>query len=175
MVGTFAMLPFSSKLVAKFGKKNVATYSGIVSIIPYIILVLLPSKNPWIYLGLITISGLGLALYNMLVWALVGDVVDYQEFLSGQRDEGTVYAAYSLARKLVQAIVGSIGGFALAAIGYQSGAATQTPEVANSIRTLITVIPLVGFIFGTLCLKFIYNLSNKKLAEVNDELERRRV
>ena len=175
MVGTFAMLPFSSKLVARFGKKNVATYSGIASIVPYIILVLLPSKNPWIYLALTTISGFGIALYNMLVWALVGDVVDYQEFLSGQRDEGTVYAAYSLARKLVQAIVGSIGGFALAAIGYQSGAETQTPEVANSIRTLITVIPLVGFIFGTLCLKFIYNLSNKKLAEVNEELERRRV
>ena len=104
----------------------------------------------------------------------VGDVVDYQEFLSGKREEGTVYAAYSLARKLVQAIVGSIGGFALAAIGYQSGAATQTPEVANSIRTLITVIPLVGFVFGTLSLKFVYNLSNKKLAEVNAELEKRR-
>ena len=174
MLGTFAMLPFSSKLVAKFGKKNVATYCGILSIIPYAILFLFPSKNPWVYLGLITVSGFGLALYNMLVWALVGDVVDYQEFLSGKREEGTVYAAYSLARKLVQAIVGSIGGFALAAIGYQSGAATQSPEVAESIRTLITVIPLVGFVFGTLSLKFVYNLSNKKLAEVNAELEKRR-
>ena len=81
------------------------------------------------------ISGFGLALYNMIVWALVGDVIDYQEYLSGKREEGIVYATYSLARKLVQAIVGSIGGFALAAIGYQSGAATQTPEVAESIRT----------------------------------------
>lgn len=174
MVGTFAVLPFASKLVAKFGKKNVATYSGILSIVPYAILVFFPSKNVWMYLGLITISGFGLALYNMLVWALVGDVVDYQEYLSGKREEGTVYAAYSLARKLVQAIVGSIGGFALAAIGYQSGAATQTPEVAESIRTIITVVPLIGFIFGTVCLKFVYNLSNKTLNEVNEELERRR-
>lgn len=174
MVGTFAALPFASKLVAKFGKKNVATYSGILSIVPYVILVFFPSKNVWMYLGLITISGFGLALYNMLVWALVGDVVDYQEYLSGKREEGTVYAAYSLARKLVQAIVGSIGGFALAAIGYQSGAATQTPEVAESIRTIITVVPLIGFIFGTVCLKFVYNLSNKTLNEVNEELERRR-
>ena len=174
MVGTFAALPFASKLVAKFGKKNVATYCGILSIVPYAILVFFPSKNVWMYLGLITISGFGLALYNMLVWALVGDVVDYQEYLSGKREEGTVYAAYSLARKLVQAIVGSIGGFALAAIGYQSGAATQAPGVADNIRMLITVIPLVGFIFGTLSLKFVYNLSNKTLNEVNEELERRR-
>lgn len=86
MVGTFAALPFASKLVAKFGKKNVATYSGILSIVPYVILVFFPSKNVWMYLGLITISGFGLALYNMLVWALVGDVVDYQEYLSGKRE-----------------------------------------------------------------------------------------
>lgn len=174
MVGTFAALPLTSKLVAKFGKKNVAAYSGIISIASYAILVFLPSENPIIYLVLITISGFGTALYNMMVWALVGDVIDYQEYLSGKREEGTVYAAYSLARKLVQAIVGSIGGFALAAIGYQSGATTQTHEVAESIRMIITVVPLVGFIFGTICMKLVYNLSTKKLKEVNEELERRR-
>ncbi len=174
MVGTFIVLPFTTKLVAKFGKKNVATYSSIICITAYTILVFFPTKNPWIYIGLTLVSGIGLAFYNMLVWALVGDVMDYQEYLSGQRDDGTVYAAYSLSRKLVQAIVGSIGGFALAAIGYQSGATTQTPEVAESIRTIITVVPLIGFIFGTLSLKFVYNLSNKKLNEVNEELERRR-
>lgn len=174
MVATFLAIPVTGKLVAKFGKKNIATYSGIVSIVAYVVLVFFPTKNPMIYIALTTVSGFGTALYNMIVWALVGDVIDYQEFLSGKREEGVVYATYSLCRKLVQAIVGSIGGFALAAIGYQSGAATQAPEVAESIRTIITVVPLIGFIFGTICIKFIYNLSNKTLNEVNEELERRR-
>ena len=174
MVGTFLAIPVTGKLVAKFGKKNIAIYSGIVSIAAYVVLVLFPTKNPMLYIALITVSGFGTALYGMIVWALVGDVIDYQEYLSGKREEGIVYATYSLSRKLVQAIVGSIGGFALAAIGYQSGAATQAPEVAESIRTIITVVPLIGFIFGTVCLKFVYNLSNKTLNEVNKELERRR-
>ena len=174
MVGTFLAIPVTGKLVAKFGKKNIAIYSGIVSIAAYVVLVLFPTKNPMLYIALITVSGFGTALYGMIVWALVGDVIDYQEYLSGKREEGIVYATYSLSRKLVQAIVGSIGGFALAAIGYQSGAATQAPEVAESIRTIITVVPLIGFIFGTICLKFVYNLSNKTLNEVNEELERRR-
>lgn len=174
MVGTFLAIPVTGKLVAKFGKKNIAIYSGIVSIAAYVVLVLFPTKNPMLYIALITVSGFGTALYGMIVWALVGDVIDYQEYLSGKREEGIVYATYSLSRKLVQAIVGSIGGFALAAIGYQSGAATQAPEVAESIRTIITVVPLIGFIFGTVCLKFVYNLSNKTLNEVNEELERRR-
>ena len=174
MVGTFLAIPVTGKLVAKFGKKNIAIYSGIVSIAAYVVLVLFPTKNPMLYIALITVSGFGTALYGMIVWALVGDVIDYQEYLSGKREEGIVYATYSVSRKLVQAIVGSIGGFALAAIGYQSGAATQAPEVAESIRTIITVVPLIGFIFGTVCLKFVYNLSNKTLNEVNEELERRR-
>lgn len=174
MIGTFLAIPVTGKLVAKFGKKNIAIYSGIVSIAAYVVLVLFPTKNPMLYIALITVSGFGTALYGMIVWALVGDVIDYQEYLSGKREEGIVYATYSLSRKLVQAIVGSIGGFALAAIGYQSGAATQAPEVAESIRTIITVVPLIGFIFGTVCLKFVYNLSNKTLNEVNEELERRR-
>ena len=174
MVGTFLAIPVTGKLVAKFGKKNIAIYSGIVSIAAYVVLVLFPTKNPMLYIALITVSGFGTALYGMIVWALVGDVIDYQEYLSGKREEGIVYATYSLSRKLVQAIVGSIGGFALAAIGYQSGAATQAPEVAESIRNIITVVPLIGFIFGTVCLKFVYNLSNKTLNEVNEELERRR-
>ena len=137
-------------------------------------MVFFPSKNPYIYMALSVVSGVGAGFYNMIVWALVGDVIDYQEYISGKREEGTVYAAYSLARKLVQAIVGSIGGFALAAIGYQSGAATQTTEVAESIRMIITVIPLIGFVFGFITMKFVYNLSNKKLEEMNSELESRR-
>ena len=109
MVGTFLAIPVTGKLVAKFGKKNIAIYSGIVSIAAYVVLVLFPTKNPMLYIALITVSGFGTALYGMIVWALVGDVIDYQEYLSGKREEGIVYATYSLSRKLVQAIVGSIG------------------------------------------------------------------
>lgn len=174
MLAIFVALPLTTKLVAKFGKKNVATYTLIISIVAYGIMVFVPSKNPMVYIALTTVSGIGTAFFNMLIWALVGDAIDYQEYITGKREEGTVYAAYSLARKLVQAIVGSIGGFALAAIGYQSGVATQTAEVAESIRMIITAIPFAGLIIGFLALKFIYNLSNKKLEEIESELKRRR-
>lgn len=174
MLAIFVALPLTTKLVAKFGKKNVATYTLIISIVAYGIMVFVPSKNPMVYITLTTVSGIGTAFFNMLIWALVGDAIDYQEYITGKREEGTVYAAYSLARKLVQAIVGSIGGFALAAIGYQSGVATQTAEVAESIRMIITAIPFAGLIIGFLALKFIYNLSNKKLEEIESELKRRR-
>ncbi len=174
MLAIFVALPLTTKLVAKFGKKNVAAYTLIISIVAYGVMVFVPNKNPMVYIALTTVSGIGTAFFNMLIWALVGDAIDYQEYITGKREEGTVYAAYSLARKLVQAIVGSIGGFALAAIGYQSGVATQTAEVAESIRMIITAIPFAGLIIGFLAMKFIYNLNDKKLAEIDAELKRRR-
>ena len=174
MVSIFIVLPLTGKLVAKFGKKNIAVYSSLICIVFYSILLFFPSKNPMVYIGLVTLSGIGSALYGMIIWALVGDVIDYQEYLTGKREEGIVYATYSLSRKLVQAIVGGISAFALTAIGYKSGAPTQTPEVAEGIRNIIILVPLIGYTFGAVCLKFIYNLNNKTLNEVNKELERRR-
>ena len=175
MVSIFIILPLSGKLVAKFGKKNIAVYSSLICVVFYAILFFFPSKNPWIYIILTTLSGLGSGLYGMIIWALVGDVIDYQEYLSGKREEGVVYATYSLCRKLVQAIVGGICAFSLSMIGYKSGVATQTPEVADGIRNIIILVPLIGYAFGAVCLKFIYNLNKKTLNEVNEELERRRV
>ena len=174
MIGVFIALPLTTKLVSKFGKKNVSAYSLIISVIAYVIMAFFPSKNPYLYMVLILISGVGVGFFNMIVWALVGDVIDYQEYLSGNREEGTVYAAYSLVRKLVQAIVGSIGGFALAFIGYQSGVANQTPEVGESIRNMISFIPLIGFLLGFISMRFVYNLSDKKLKEVEYTLQRKR-
>ena len=45
--------------MAKFGKKNIAIYSSLVCVVAYGILFLFPSKNPWVYIILITVSGIG--------------------------------------------------------------------------------------------------------------------
>ena len=66
------------------------------------------------------------AFFNLVVWAFVTDVIDYHEFLTGLREDGTVYSIYSMARKIGQAIAGGIGGFAIAAVGYNATLASQT-------------------------------------------------
>lgn len=174
MAASFVIMPFTGKFVAKFGKKETAASTLIISIVCYAILFLFPVKNPYVFIGIYFISSLGAGFFNILTWALVGDAIDYQEYLTGKREEGIVYASYSLVRKLVQALIGGIGGYSLSLIGYQSGAATQSPEVANGIMKLVTAIPLVGYIIGFLSLIFIYDLTKEKLANVQEELQKRR-
>lgn len=174
VVSSFMIMPFTGKFVAKFGKKETASSTLILSIGAYLVLFLVPITNPYVYMAIYFVSSIGAGFFNILTWALVGDAIDYQEYITGKREEGIVYASYSLVRKLVQAVIGGLGGFALAFIGYQSGAATQAPEVANGIMKIITGIPLVGYVIGFASLLFIYDLSKDKLAEVHAELEKRR-
>jgi GPH family glycoside/pentoside/hexuronide:cation symporter len=174
MASSFIIMPMTGKLVAKFGKREVATYTLLITIAANAAMFFLPLKNVYLYIGLCFISSFGGGFFNMLVWALVGDCIDYQEYISGKRDEAVLYASYSLVRKLVQAIVGGISGFALAVIGYQSGVATQAPEVLAGIKNIATGVPFVAYTIGFLGMLFIYNLSKSKLEEITNELNARR-
>lgn len=60
---------------------------------------------------------LGMNYFNMLIWALITDVIDDKEVRTHSRDDGTVYGFYSFARKVGQALAGGVSGFALSAIG----------------------------------------------------------
>ena len=174
ILSSFLVMPFGGKLVAKFGKKEVASSALITSIALYAVLFFMPIKNAYLYIGLTFLANIGVGFFNLLVWALVGDAIDYHEYIAGTRDEGVLYASYSLVRKLVQAIVGGISGFALAFIGYQSGVATQAPEVLSGIKAIATGVPFVSMIVGFVGMAFVFNLSKSKLAEMTNELNRRR-
>ena len=68
----------------------------------------------------------GINIFSVIVWAMITDVIDDQEVRNHQRDDGTVYAVNSFARKLGQALAGGVGGFALTFVGYQSGVSVQS-------------------------------------------------
>jgi len=100
---------------------------------------------------------------NIYIILIVIDIIDDQEVKSGKREDGTIYATYSFARKIGQALAGGLGGFALGIIGYDSSVQVQTKEVANGIYNIATIVPGVMYIGVGLCLIFIYPLSKKKV------------
>ena len=174
MISSFLILPFLSPLVNKFGKKELSVGTMLIAVAANLALFLMPIKSPYVYMAINFIASIGTGFFNVLIWALVGDAIDYQEYITGKREEGIVYASYSLVRKLGQAIAGGIGGFALTFIGYKAGVATQTPEVAQGIKYIITILPFVSALISTIAMTFVYNLSKTKLAEMTKELELRR-
>ena len=94
--------------------------------------------------GLSAVGLLGYGFFNIVVWAFVTDVIDYHEYLTGLREDGTVYSIYSFARKVGQALAGGLGGIAIAAVGYDATREVQTQAALDGIHTLATLVPAIS-------------------------------
>ena len=79
-----------------------------------------------------------------------------------------------LIQHLLLFISGGIGGFALSILGYQSGIKEQSVAVAEGIKNIAIGGAITGFSLTTIILIFVYNLSKKKVIELNIKLEERR-
>lgn len=166
--------PLSVPISRRFGKKEASTVGALLVGTVFLLLFFLKVKNVAVYIVLANIGMLGLGFFNTVIWANITDVIDDQEVKTGQREDGTVYAVYSFARKLGQALAGGAGGWALSIIGYDQLAKVQTEAVINGLYTTSTLIPAVCFFIVALFLWFIYPLGKKNVEANVEELKRRR-
>ncbi len=172
--GTLLLAPFISVIVAKFGKKEAGAVGMLAAGVVYLLLFFLRVKSIPLFMALLFLGTLGTGLFNMIIWAFITDIIDYQEIASGRREDGTVYAVYSFARKVGQAIAGGLGGFVLTAIGYISEAASQTEAVAERIYTVATLVPGVCYLAVFLIIRFAYPLGRKEVEQNTAILRERR-
>ena len=177
----FLFMPLATKLVKKFGKKEVASIGSIAGLIGGAILCIFPicPKNVQliVYMIGLVFFGLGMGFYNCVSWAMMGDAIDYSEWKTGKREESVVYAIHSFFRKLAQGIgpaaVIAIMGTSL--IGYESALGT----IGQSVETAGRLCWLVGglYMFSAVCqfvgVALIYNVDKKTLATMTEELSAR--
>lgn len=167
LVPTLLLVPFASKLAKVFGKKEVGTVGMSLGIVAALVLFVLRTDSPYVFMVGYAVLMLGVSCLNILIWAFITDVIDLQEIRTGERNDATVYGMYSWARKLGQAIAGGLTGWALGWIGYVSGTegVTQTQEVLDGIYSLATLLPAVLLAVSVLALIFWYPLSKKRVDE----------
>jgi GPH family glycoside/pentoside/hexuronide:cation symporter len=172
---TLLLAPFSGKIATKFGKKEASSVGLLVSSGVFAFLFMAKVTNPWVFCSVLLIANLGCGLFNLMMWAFVSDIIDYQTVQTGSNDGGTVYGLFSFARKIGQALAGGLGGFVISAIGYEvsvgGAAVVQTEAVTSAIYSIATGVPAVGYFVIALILIFWYPLSKKKCAEVKAKLD----
>ena len=163
---------FAGKLVKKVGKKEMCVAGAGLTVVSYLLLFIIHTKNPFVFLGLAALSGFGLAAFTLEIWAMVTDVIDDEEAKHGTRKEATTYSAFSFFRKLGQTLAGVGSSLALSAIGYVTkgeGNLTQSASVNNGIYSISTIVPAVMYAV-MLILLIAYPLSRKKVLDIHDQL-----
>ena len=159
-------------LSKKFGKAEISVASNMVAGIVCALLYFIRPQNVWVYVAFQFLCWFGLGIFSMVVWALITDVIDYSEIKNGIREDGSVYALYSFARKLGQALTSGLSGALLSMIGYKKSTAFDK-NVVEGIFDISTLLPAISFILLALILWFWYPLK-KKLVDENVEFLRQK-
>jgi GPH family glycoside/pentoside/hexuronide:cation symporter len=102
----------------------------------------LGAGDEWQYGILVVFSGLGFGATLALPSAIQADVIDYDEYLTGQRQEGWYIGVWSVVKKLTAAVGVGAGLTILGAVGYQPGA-EQPPEVIHALKSLYALVPSI--------------------------------
>ncbi len=177
----FLFMPFIKKIVTKFGKKETAATGSLLSIVGSAIMFVFPmieNKDTAliVYIAALCVYGLGLGVYTCVSWALMADAIDYNEWKTGAREEGTVYSLHSFFRKLAQGLGPSVVLVLMGVLGYEESLGTEGQSLltATNMCWLVAALYLVSAVIMFVALSFVYNLDKKTMATMNMELEAKR-
>ena len=178
MIPIIAFTPLARKMVTKYGKKELATVGAIVSMVACALMLVLPitpnATGMLVYILCQLANSLGMGIYTTVSWAMMGDAIDYNEWKTGAREEGTVYALHSFFRKLAQGVGPALALVVMVAFGYiGANEGNQTIEVATNMRYLVPALYLFSAVMMFVGLSLVYNLDKKKLDQMQEELAAR--
>lgn len=165
---SIVVLLFSPKLVKKMGSISLicrTTMSGVVIYVLLFVLHITTDVNAWTHILLSALAGGFISVGTMMQWGLVGEAIDYNEYLLGKRTEGTIYGTFNMLRRLGQAI-GSASGVALLSwIGYDAalsnaGMAQQAGTVLG-IKVLCVLVPAVVSLGSWGAFRFVWSIEKR--------------
>ena len=144
---------------------GVAAYAGLMA---YALMV--SELIPVLFVVWNSLAGALVQMSVQMQWGLVAESIDYNEYLTGKRNEGTIYGFFSLSRRIGGTIANSVSVLLIAAIGYDAAAANagldQSPETIRGIKLMVLGFPLIAAIGSWSCFTFIWNINKDVRAKM---------
>lgn len=128
-----------------------------------------------IFMALITLAyTLPDTLKGSIYWSMIADSVDYQEWKTGKRNDGTIYAMEGLAAKIVGAVGTLSTSIIIEIIHFQENAPLleQAPSALRGLFVVPLCIELISIAVSTVPY-FFYDLKRKGHAKIIEELKLR--
>ena len=166
MIGSMIAVPFLCK---KIGLEKLIRYSlliggAICGVLFAMHLVM--DVHPLVH-GVILGLGSGMAMVSIqMQWGLVGEAIDYNEYITGKRTEGSIYGTFNLSRRIGQTIGQGCALYGLGWISYEGTAAVQSAGTIFGLKILCVLIPAVFILGSWAAFKFVWNINKDVRAKM---------
>ena len=136
-------------LSRRFGKKRVWIAGMLLKVVAFATLFAVSGDALWVVFACIAVIGAGHGCGSVIPPSIQADLIDVDELATGERKEGTYFAAWNLTGKCAIAVSLAASGLALDAMGFEPNV-EQTARVQWTIRVLIAALPCALLLLATL-------------------------
>lgn len=170
VIPQFIFTPLWIKIARYTGKKrlwafamwlNAATFFGYFFVVT-------PGSTSYLVFPLSFLLGLAAGAGAVVAPSIKADIIDYDEYLTDERKEGSYYAVWNLVRKSAASVTALVTGFVLQATGFEPNV-VQSEQTQTAMRALFALLPGVCYIIGAL-LFLRFNFNEKEHSEVRQAL-----
>ena len=162
----FVTLIVAPKAAKKFGLEKmirVCLLIGCLSSVTLFAMHMLFTVPALVHMVWISLSSAFSSVSIYMQWGLVGEAIDYNEYLTGKRTEGSIYGTFNLSRRIGQTIGNSAAVLMLGWIGYDTVVAAaggvQTAGVITGIKVLCVLLPAIFSLGSWAAFKFVWNIT----------------
>ena len=118
--------------------------------------------NMVVSLIMIMLKCTGLGFWQVIIYMLIADTVEYGTYKSKTRAAGITFSLQCFVAKLKNALIGSIVLFSLSVTGFVEGEnAVQPAGVSDGVWALFNLLPAAGFTIALIILLSFYKLRTK--------------
>ena len=169
LVATFIADPMSKK----FGIR-ITYLTGIgIAALSMILCYFIGAMNMYVFIACVSGCFFGMNFQNACMIGMQSCAVRYGEWRDGKTARAFITSTFQWSPQISNMITGVVMGAGLASIGFVKGM-DPNPELAQGFITIISFLPAIVMGIGFVCFFFLYPLNNKKMAQINADLEARK-
>lgn len=147
LVSAVIATPFWVAFSNRHGKKKAYIISTLYFCLPLFACLFLPASNILLALVVTVLIGFGISASQVLIFSILPDVVEIDQYYNGMKREGVIYGVTMFLYKIGSAIIIALVTVSLSLFGYLESTGNQiieqSPTALMGIRILMSLAPIL--------------------------------
>jgi len=160
------------KLCERFEKRNIVLLCALARILINALFLAVGYQSKIFMAVIAFLTEIPGSIKGMLYWSMIADSVDYLEYKTGKRNDGSIYAVEGLMGKIIGAFGTTSTAIILEVIKFKENALEQSPETLRGLFVLPKSIEMVSTALSVIPY-FFYDLTRRGHARIIEELKER--